>query len=66
MYVLALYFKPTVCIETHERASGKTDDMATVFHNSIHMLKPNEEKQSKMKCLILVTKKKKKGRKTDV
>lgn len=55
VYVLALYFKQTGCVETHERTSGKTDDMASVFHNPVRVLMPNEEKQSKMKCLVLVT-----------
>lgn len=57
VYILALYFRQTVCKEIQEKAKGKMDNMASVLYNSLHMLTPSKEKQRKMKCLVLVIKK---------
>lgn len=42
--ILALYFKQTVCKDIQEKANGKTDDMASIFYNSVHTLTPSKEK----------------------
>lgn len=45
VYILAFYFRETVCKEIQEKANGKTGDMASIFCSSVHMLTPSKEKQ---------------------
>jgi len=57
VYILAVYFRQTVCKEIQEKTNGKMDNMVSILYSSVHMLTPSKEKQGKFKCSVLMIKK---------